>query len=133
YVVGEWRTALSEAEAFIAEIEAGMPHYLANVAYLTRGRIQLERGEAAEAAAIGEEALRLAARAADPQQVLPTQAHVAHIYYEFDDRERAASLANDSLSALKTYGFRGFAGASMHVLSWTLTAFGRGPDFASAL
>jgi tetratricopeptide (TPR) repeat protein len=131
--VGEWSTALTGTQAFIAEIEAGLPHYLASAVYFTRGLIQLGLGEAASAVADGEEALSLAARAADPQQVLPTQASVAHIYFELGDRERAASLADESLSDLKKLRSVGFARVSLHVLSWTLTALGRGPELAAAL
>jgi class 3 adenylate cyclase len=133
YLIGEWSTALSGAEAFIAEVEAGLPHYLACMVYYTRGLIHLGRGEADSAVADGEEALALATRAADPQQVLPTEATVAHIYSELGDKERANSLADDVLSGLKGLGSVGFAGSSMHVFSWTLTALGRGPELEAAL
>jgi class 3 adenylate cyclase len=132
YVVGEWAKALSRAEAFIAEIESGSPHYLACVGYFTRGLIRLGRGEAASAVVDGEEALTLAARAADPQQVVPTNASVAHIYCELERKERAGSLVDDSLSALEGLDSIGFAGTSMHMLSWTLAALGREQDLAAA-
>ena len=133
YILGEWDKAFPAAEAFIGEVEAGHPHYLAAEGYVIRGLIRLARGEAGAAVADGEEALRLAARAADPQQVIPTQANVAHIYSELGDKQRAASLVDELLSDLKGPGSVGFAASSMHVCSWTVAALGRGPELAAVL
>jgi hypothetical protein len=44
-----------------------------------------------------------------------------------------SSLADDVLSGLKGLESFGFAGSSMHVFSWTLTALGRGPELEAAL
>jgi hypothetical protein len=44
-----------------------------------------------------------------------------------------SSLADDVLSGLKGLESFGFAGPSMHVFSWTLTALGRGPELEAAL
>ena len=133
YVVGDWSRALDSAEAFIAEIESGFPHYLASSGYFTRGLIRLARGEAESAVDDGERAVRLAARAADPQQVLPTRAYVAHIQYEAGNKGRAAFLAEAALSDLKTLPSVGIGAMGTHVLAWTLTALGRGEELAPAL
>jgi class 3 adenylate cyclase/tetratricopeptide (TPR) repeat protein len=133
YIVGDWDGALAAAETFIADVEAGRPHYLSSMAYLARASIRLARGDADSARADAEHAVALATRAADPQALLPALASVAHVCLEVGDRERAASLAAEFLSAIQSGKGIGVATSALHELSWTLAALGRGQELADAL
>jgi len=133
YTLGDWDEAEAGADAFISEIEAGLPHYLASQAYSTRALIRFARGESDSALADAERAVALATSAADPQSLLPAVARLAHISCELGDHERAESLAADYLSALKTGSGIGDAITTAHILSWTLTPLGRGEELAAAL
>ena len=132
YGSGSWDESFALAEGFVAEIEAGSPHYLAPVCYMVRGEIRLGRGEPAGAIADLDCALELAVRAVDPQTVLPIHARAAHVHSELGNLDRAASLLDPYLAAFvdDKVGF-----AVMHSQTAALTAFtiGRGPELASAL
>jgi hypothetical protein len=132
YVVGQWHEALTGADAFIAELEAGHPHYLASNAYFTRALIRVGRDRSSGAAADAELALDAASRTVDPRSVLQTVALAAHVFLELGDRERAASLAERYLDALRK-GPIGFSVVSADVAASTLVALGRGEEIAEAL
>ena len=131
--VGKWDAATARADAFIADIEAGSPHYLGSQAYIHRARIRLVRGETDGAAADAELGLELARRAKDPQAVYPACAEAAHVFMEIGERERALAPAEEFLAGAAEGHPLGFAEAYLHVLSWTLTEAGRGEECASAL
>jgi len=95
--------------------------------------ILLARDEGDLGLADGAESLRLAARAADPQLLLPTQAAAAHISCELGDAERAAALAQDFLSHLEARRWLGHELTGAHFLSWTFTTLGRGDEIAAVL
>jgi class 3 adenylate cyclase len=133
YTLGDWDEAEAGTDAFISEIEAGLPHYLAWQAYSTRALIRLARGEPKAALADAEQAVVLATRAADPQALQPATACLAHISHELGDDEKAASLATEYISALTAGRATGFAVTGAHIASWTLTPLGRGQELAAAL
>jgi class 3 adenylate cyclase len=132
YHLGRWKDAGVRAASFIAEIEAGKPHYLASQVYSARALIGLARGDSDNAVADTELAVSAATRAGDTQALLPTLARAAHIRHELGDTAGAASAAGEFLSALEA-GEVGFARSSTHELSWTVTALGEGPRLIAAL
>jgi tetratricopeptide (TPR) repeat protein len=132
YAMGRWDDAGEQADAFLAEIESGRPHYLASQVYSCRALIRLGRGETDGSLADAERALAAGKRAQDKQALLPTLARVAHIRRELGDRAGANLPANEFLSALEA-GHVGFALSSAHELSWTLAALGRGGELVAAL
>ncbi|MBM2823533.1 MAG: family ATPase [Thermoleophilia bacterium] len=67
----DWDGALNMLDDFIAECEAGAPHYLEGTARRERGRIREARGDAEGALADLESALALARTTTDPQELLP--------------------------------------------------------------
>ena len=71
YALGRWDEALRGADEFIAECEAGSPHYLENSNRRTRGLIRAARGDPDGALADLRRALELAREAKDPQARLP--------------------------------------------------------------
>ena len=133
FPLGDWNAALAGADSFIADLEAGRPHYLGSVVYLVRARIRLGRDDEKGALADAENGFALATRAADPQALLPGISGFAHILHEIGDRDRAASIAAEFLSAIESGKGLGVAISSFHELSWTLTPLGRGPELAEAL
>ncbi len=133
YALGNWDGALATANSFIAEVEAGSPHYLAPQAYLARAFVHLGRGEDETVLADAEKALTLARRAKDPQILNLALAGAAHVHRELGDLETAARLADEFVVAIGSPGGLGFSVVWVHVLSWTVAEIGRGPELAECL
>ncbi len=130
YELGDWDAAASRADRFLAEVEAGSPHYLASQCYLSRALIRLGRSDDAGAIADAERAVELARRAKDPQALYPACAAAAHVFMELGERARALPPAEEFLAGIAGGHEIGFADAYLHILSWTLTAAGRGEESA---
>jgi class 3 adenylate cyclase/tetratricopeptide (TPR) repeat protein len=128
--LGQWDRALAAAEAFIAEVEAGSPHYLAGQWYFTRGLIRLARDDDDGALRDAEQALAVTARSKDPQARYPAAVAAAHIFTELGDVERALPPAEEVLPDI--FLTEGFGASIVHVLAWTLAAHGRGQEVAEA-
>ena len=133
YILGRWDEALAGADAFIAEVEAGSPHYLAAYCYATRAQIRPGRDDVSGALADTERALELARMNKHPQDILTTLATSAHVLRESGETERAALLADECLAELRSGTESGFSLDSLHVLAWTLSALGRGRELIDAL
>ena len=99
YSLGNWAAALAGAEAFIAAVEAGAPHYLASQCYIVRSEIRLARDDVAGALADVAAAIELGDRAGDPQSVLPTRVCGARIYLEAGETARAGELLAEYVAA----------------------------------
>ena len=93
YERADWDSAGARAEEFLAEVEAGSPHYLASPCYLVRGLMRLARDDREGAIADTEVALELARRAKDPQSLYPACAVTAHVLMELGEPERALPAA----------------------------------------
>ncbi len=133
YALGDWDGALAIATSFIAEVEAGSPHYLAPQAYFARAFVHLGRGEDETVLADTDQALTLARRAKDPQSLNLALAGAAHVHRELGDLETAARLAGEFMTAIGSPGGLGFSVVWAHVLSWTVAEIGRGPELAESL
>jgi predicted ATPase/class 3 adenylate cyclase len=133
YVLGRWDEALAGADAFIAEVEAGSPHYLASYCYATRAQIRPGRDDVRGALADTERALELARLNKDPSDLLGTLATSAHVLRECGDAARAGLLAGECLAALQAGTDAGFNLDCLHVLAWTLSPLGRGQELIDAL
>ena len=133
FVLGDWDGALSAADVFIADVEAGRPHYLSSSVYLVRACIRLGRGDADGALADAEQGFALGTRAGDPQALLPACATIANVLLEVGDRDRAALMATEFLSTVGSGKSIGPATSSLHELSWTLTALERGQELTDLL
>ena len=70
-MLGRWDEALGGAEGFIAECEAGSPHYLEGRTRIERATIREARGDVEAALADYRRGLELARSAGDPQELLP--------------------------------------------------------------
>ena len=133
YVLGRWDEAITEADAFIGEVEGGSPHYLAPQAYCVRALVQLAREQNGGVLADARRAVALARRAKDPQIIFLTLAAAAHIHWEMNARRTAVELADEVLAAVTSDRPLGYAVSWIHVLAWTPTRAGRGPELVSAL
>ncbi|HZT17656.1 MAG TPA: adenylate/guanylate cyclase domain-containing protein [Gaiellaceae bacterium] len=127
WALGDWETALAKAESFIADVEAGSPHYLATQAYMNRGLVRLATGDREGALADANEAVTLGRRAADPQNLLPALARAAFVLCELGDREGAAMLASEFLDA-PDVASEGYAAVAAIELAWALVALGRADE-----
>jgi class 3 adenylate cyclase/tetratricopeptide (TPR) repeat protein len=133
YTLGRWDEALAGANEFIAEVEAGSPHYLASYCYAARAQIRPGRDDASGALADTERALELARMNKDPADLLGTLATSAHVLREIGETERAALLADECLAALRAGAESGYSLDSLHVLAWTLSLLGRGRELIDVL
>ena len=79
--VGDWDGALAIADAELARIEAGTPHYLESQLRYTRARIRQGRGDSEGAIADAERGVEVARGARDPQAMLPTSAEHARLLF----------------------------------------------------
>jgi hypothetical protein len=70
-IEGRWDEALDGEGAFIADCEAGSPHYLEAPARANRALIREARGDVDGALADSRRAVELAREGGDPQEVLP--------------------------------------------------------------
>ena len=131
YELWDWDASLSTADAFIAEVEAGSPHYLAGECYICRSLVRLGRGDGQGASLDADLAFEHVRRAKDPQAVIPVCAGAAHVYTELGDPTSARAPAEECLAALG--GGIGFGIASVQMLAWAMTPVGRGRELASAL
>jgi len=99
YQRGDWDESLARADAFIAEVEAGSPHYQAASAYSFRALIRFARDDAAGALSDAELARELGREAGDPQILLASLGLSGLVYARLED-ERADAVLDDALEAL---------------------------------
>src|SRR5262249_10784396 len=114
YQLGNWDESLTMANSFLAEVEAGSPHYLAPPAYVARTFVHLGRGENETVLADADRAVALGRRAKDPQILNLGLAGAAHAYRELGDLETAAELADEFLAAIESPGGLGFSIVWVH-------------------
>src|SRR5262249_31034219 len=122
------------ADAFLADVEAGSPHYLAGECYFARALVRFGRGDDSGALADAANALETTERAKDPQARYPAAAAAAYVYLELGDEDKARPPAEEFLEALGAGGSGlGFAISALHLLAFVLTPLGRGQELAEAL
>jgi hypothetical protein len=133
FVLGRWEEALAEANAFIAEVEAGAPNYLASSCYVTRAQIRLGRDDLAGADADARQALDLARVAKDPSILYGTAAACALVFRDTGRPGLATALANEFLDWLYGGGRLESVAIALHLLAWTLVPLGRGTAFLQGI
>jgi hypothetical protein len=131
-VVGQWDDALATADQFLAEVEAGRPHYLSPFCYLARARIRSGRDDPRGAVADVLRAVEIVRDIDDPQLLVPTKTDAAYVFYETGDVVRAADLADAVLASLRVVNIISLVD-SLHVLAGILHALGRGRDLLEVL
>jgi class 3 adenylate cyclase/tetratricopeptide (TPR) repeat protein len=97
---GRWDECLRAAEAFIAECEAGSPHYGESGAHSIRADILLARGDDEGAAAATARCVELAREAKDPQALQPALATKVLVDLELGRTAEGRRAARELLSYL---------------------------------
>jgi class 3 adenylate cyclase/tetratricopeptide (TPR) repeat protein len=128
---GRWDEALSTADEFIREVEAGQSHYMEAACRYIRGTIRLARGDVTAALADARRATDAARGARDPQTLNPALAFEARTRLAVDDRERANALADELFDAWRSQGVP--PGHECVDGVWAFSELGRSSEFADAL
>jgi len=128
---GRWDEALSTADEFIHDVEAGQSHYMEAACRYIRGTIRLARGDAEAAHADARRATESARGARDPQTLHPALAFEARTSLAVGERERASAIADELFDAWRSHGVP--PGHESAEGAWLFGELGRGGQFAEAL
>jgi tetratricopeptide (TPR) repeat protein len=101
--LGRWDDALREIEEFIAECEAGSPHYLEGSLRWQRACIREGRGDAEGALADNRRAVALARDTNDPQELLPALGAATTAFETHGLLDEARGLAREVVELARTY------------------------------
>ena len=101
YLCGRWDECLADADAFLAECEAGSPHYLEAEVRMRRARVRLARGDDEGAMSDAVRALEAGRAAKDPQAVQGVLSSMARVAVELGEPDVARPLANELLETLE--------------------------------
>ncbi len=99
-MLGHWDDALELADAFIAECEAGSPHYLETRARIDRGAIREGRGDHDGALVDVEWALALVRAMSDPQAILAVVARAVAVFEACGRGDEARRLLAQHVSLM---------------------------------
>jgi tetratricopeptide (TPR) repeat protein len=133
YQRGEWDEALARADAFLAEVEAGSPHYQAPAAYCFRAMMRLARDDEAGARSDAARSRELVAQAGDPQAIFGSLVMDGLVYEGAGDKRAAAEVLDDVLDGLGKAGTMGWAVVVSTGLAWLARVAGRADDLAPML
>jgi tetratricopeptide (TPR) repeat protein len=126
---GRWDEAHRLGDPFIAECEAGSPHYSEVWARTARASMRIATGDQAGALDDETAALRVARAAKDPQTLQTGCASAARVYGDLGRWEEADALVSEILS--RTLSLSG--ASSLADLSWAGLRLGRRDDVRAAL
>ena len=127
YVHGRWDDALRGADRFIAECQAGSPHFMEPSCWFIRGRIRLARGDLAGALEDARAGLEPARVSKQPQAYLPLLAFHAYALLAAGGVEQAGAEATELLQAMAELGGQDAIDTSCD-LAVVLEALGRGAE-----
>ena len=112
YLLGRWDEGLERLESFVAECEAGSPHYLESRVLGCRGEIREARGDVDGALADYRHALALARMAGDPQALMPEISSAVLAFETHGSSDEARALAVELIELAHAYP---------HETPWTLS------------
>jgi class 3 adenylate cyclase/tetratricopeptide (TPR) repeat protein len=95
YLLGRWDEALRGLDQFIAECEAGSPHYLESAQRLYRAHVREARGDLEGALADCRAGLALGREIRDPQQLIPSLGALVRALDGHGSVAEARSLAEE--------------------------------------
>lgn len=98
YYAGAWDECVRRADAFIAECEAGSPHYMEPNARSFRALVRLARGDDQGARDGTQTAVAQAAEGKDPQTLVPALVRAALVQVELGDLDGAGALADKAIA-----------------------------------
>src|SRR5262249_38296178 len=120
WLVGEWRRSLELAEEFIAECEAGSPHYQESSVRSVRAHHRLGRGDSDGAPADAELGPALAREVPAPQSTGPALARLPHAAVEVGLDARARELASEAIANTRALP----AAPTLVELAWVASTVG---------
>ena len=133
YALGRWDDSRDTANEFLAEVEAGAPHYLTPRVYVARSLVRLGRDDVAGAVRDTEAALAVAPLAKDTQLLLPIIAGSAYVIHASGDVDRARGIVEGLLAQLELLrGVRSISDVA-HMMSWTFVPLGYAQQLVDAL
>ena len=94
---GNWEEVRRTADEFIAQAEAGTPHYVESAIRLLRARVSLASGDVPGAAADTERALEHARRSGEAQMLGPSLVGRSAVLLDEGHRDEAVELATEAL------------------------------------
>lgn len=131
YWRGSWDEALTLADTFIAEVQAGRGHYMETYCRFLRAAIRVARGDVSGALSDAARASEVARRGKDPQVLHPALAFEARLLASVGEVADASAVADELLSA---WGKRGVRAQSESVDgAWALYDLGRSADLLEYL
>jgi class 3 adenylate cyclase/tetratricopeptide (TPR) repeat protein len=130
-ILGRWKESLAGADAFLAEVEAGSPLRKSAECYAARAVVRLGRDDVDGALSDAAKAVQIARQTMETSSIVQACGIGADVHRQLGDLEAARALADEAMTWL------GESSAVvldyLHVLAWTLTAFGRGQDLVSLI
>ena len=102
YTLGDWDEAVRRADALLAEVESGSPHYMESGVRSIRATILGARGDMTRALSEMSRALEHARELGEPQVVLPTLAAAAVLFVDAGNEQESAAIL-DKLSGETEY------------------------------
>ena len=104
FELGRWDEALEHAEAVLAYVEAGTPHYFESGSRFSRTAIAYARGDDSTFAEDIDRSLQLAEKATDPQATAPVVAGAAGLRVWAGDLPGARTLLDSALETARSTG-----------------------------
>ena len=129
YQDGEWDESLARADAFLAEVEAGSPHYQAGGAYSFRALMRLARDDEAGAVSDAARGCELGALAGDPQASISSLAFCGLVYDGVGDRGRVAEITDELLESVTSLPDVGWSVLVSPEFAWLARCAGRDDAF----
>ncbi|HEY5659569.1 MAG TPA: AAA family ATPase [Gaiellaceae bacterium] len=129
YQDGEWDESLARADAFLAEVEAGSPHYQAGGAYSFRALMRLARDDEAGAVSDAARGCELGALAGDPQASISSLAFCGLVYDSVGDRGRVAEITDELLESVTSLPDVGWSVLVSPEFAWLARCAGRDDAF----
>ena len=123
YLRGQFKEAAVRAETFIAELEAGSPHYQEGTCRIVRGQIRLARGDLDGALEDARRGADHARAVGDPQLLQPNLSFSARVHAIAGQTAEASALADEVLELGE------FVAVYVADLAWAMRELGRGAEF----
>jgi class 3 adenylate cyclase/tetratricopeptide (TPR) repeat protein len=133
YLQGRWDDALALADAWIAEVEAGSPHYMESTCRVVRGRVRLARGDLAGALADADAAAALVAEAEDLVGLHETLGLRICVLLADGQVPAAEATAAELLTLIRDQEDAGMTADWSADITDALARLGRGPELAGLL
>jgi class 3 adenylate cyclase/tetratricopeptide (TPR) repeat protein len=128
FVTGDWDQAERLLDEFLAEVEAGSPHYGESSARPTRARLRHARGDTSGALADATRGLEAARESKDPQALGPALAGLGTLLVAEGRAPEARPLLDELLGLINASGGFLYYGWLVE-LGWLAHDLGRGDEY----